>query len=57
MNIKFSALTNSGLLVEGFYVYDEHLNLHQINNGKGIVIAIKPETLKLYVNDVEIMIK
>jgi uncharacterized phage protein (TIGR01671 family) len=46
--IKFRALTNCGVEVYGYYVHDEHLKLHYIDTGKGVMLEIKVETLGQY---------
>lgn len=46
--IKFKALTNCKIEVKGYYVYDEHLNLHYINTGRGVLVEIDRKTLRQY---------
>jgi len=46
--IRFRALTNNNRMVHGYYLYDEHLDLHHINTGKGVMVQINPETVGQY---------
>ena len=47
--IEFRALTNSKVEVKGYYVYDEHLKLHYIDTGRGVMVEINPDTLGQYI--------